>query len=637
MFKRIKVELDIQFITKCKELNLIPKFCRLKLPNRHELSKKDVLSTYKRFMDTQLNNRKKARTQLQKSVNNLKVNMKSTVSFLSYISILKLLRSSSATCKKSVENRQANKLHWLGGPDRTCVTLLDKDKIVFNLSSHKLSDVELQLLSRGLDFNMPPHHHLDPTDTMTSFETFFNQAKPGVKGNINRLKHRLKSLCYQYIYNKVSQPTISSEEKSAFIQLLKNSDIIIARPDKGKGVVLMDRCEYLSKLYTIVNDSSKFTQLSHDPTEKRENRLQNFLYRLFKKGQLDEHTYKRIRPTGSVPSQLYGLPKLHKDNIPLRPIISQIGSYTYELAKFLVPILAPLTTNDHTIKDSFSFIQELLSIKSAPYMSSFDVVSLFTNIPLEETINICLDKLYANTDKVNNITRINLKKLITLASKENHFMFDGKFFDQTDGVSMGSPLGPILANIFMCKLETEALTNYLGILPLVYKRYVDDCFLIFGSAQQSQVFFNYLNKQHHSIKFTMEEEQNNILPFLDIKIIRKDDGFLSTSVFHKPTYSGLYLQWSSFVPKQYKLGLVNCLLYRAWKICSDEEYFNEEVNFIKKTLSANGYPLNFLNSCVQKFMKSKYSAKVKDVIYGPKLKDVYISLPYKGKQSTSLR
>ena len=87
-------------------------------------------------------------------------------------------------------------------------------------------------------------------------------------------------------------------------------------------------CDYLSKLYTIVNDSTKFTQLSHDPTEKRENRLQSFLYRLFRKGQLDEHTYKCIRPIGSVPSQLYGLPKLHKTNVPLRPIISQIGSYT---------------------------------------------------------------------------------------------------------------------------------------------------------------------------------------------------------------------------------------------------------------------------------------------------------------------
>jgi hypothetical protein len=75
----------------------------------------------------------------------------------------------------------------------------------------------------------------------------------------------------------------------------------------------------------------------------------------------------------------------------LRPIISQIGSNTYGLAKFLVPILSPLTNNKYTVKDSFLFANELLSIKSAPFMASYDVVSLFTNIPLAETVDICLD------------------------------------------------------------------------------------------------------------------------------------------------------------------------------------------------------------------------------------------------------
>ena len=85
---------------------------------------------------------------------------------------------------------------------------------------------------------------------------------------------------------------------------------------------------------------------------------------LNKKGEIDDVCYKQLRPTGSIPSQLYGLPKIHKDKTPLRPIISQIGSYTYNLAKFLVPILKPLTTNKYSIKDSFSFVQELLSINS---------------------------------------------------------------------------------------------------------------------------------------------------------------------------------------------------------------------------------------------------------------------------------
>ena len=83
----------------------------------------------------------------------------------------------------------------------------------------------------------------------------------------------------------------------------------------------------------------------------------------------------------------------------MRPIVSSIGTYSYELSKYLVDLLKPLTTNDYTIKDSFSFVNELNSVRNVPFMSSFDVTSLFTNIPLEETIEICLNKLYSDNDK----------------------------------------------------------------------------------------------------------------------------------------------------------------------------------------------------------------------------------------------
>ena len=116
-------------------------------------------------------------------------------------------------------------------------------------------------------------------------------------------------------------------------------------------------------------------------------------------------------------------------------------------------------------------------------MCSFDVVSLFTNIPLEETVDICLNKLYENCERVHNLQRKDLKRLILFAAKENHFLFDDKIFDQTDGVSMGSPLGPILANIFMCNLEEKVLNTFNGSKPLVYRRFVDDSFLVFESLK----------------------------------------------------------------------------------------------------------------------------------------------------------
>ena len=86
-------------------------------------------------------------------------------------------------------------------------------------------------------------------------------------------------------------------------------------------------------------------------------------------------------------------------DIPMRPIVSSIGTYSYELSKYLVDMLKPLTTNDYTIKVSFSFVNELNPVTNVPFMSSFDVTSRFTNIPLEETIEICLNKLYSDNDK----------------------------------------------------------------------------------------------------------------------------------------------------------------------------------------------------------------------------------------------
>ena len=133
----------------------------------------------------------------------------------------------------------------------------------------------------------------------------------------------------------------------------------------------------------ILQDTTKFERLMDDPvklTFQRENRLKRLLTTLKKSESISPASYEQLLPTGSRIGILYGLPKVHKNNIPLRPMLSCIDNYSYKVAKFFIPLLNPISSRAYMVKDSFSFVQELLSLNSSNVvMASFDVTSLFTS------------------------------------------------------------------------------------------------------------------------------------------------------------------------------------------------------------------------------------------------------------------
>ena len=167
-------------------------------------------------------------------------------------------------------------------------------------------------------------------------------------------------------------------------------------------------------------------------------------------------------------------------------------------------------------------------------MCSFDVSSLFTNVPLDETIQICLDKLYALANPPK-LPRSVLKYLLVFATKRSHFVFNGQYYDQIDGVAMGSHLGPVLANIFMCDFEGKWVMNN-GARPTIWFRYVDDTFTLLPNKDTAVQFLSYLNTRHKNIQFTSEFEQDREIPFLDVLINRQPNNSFSTSIYRKKTF-----------------------------------------------------------------------------------------------------
>ena len=189
----------------------------------------------------------------------------------------------------------------------------------------------------------------------------------------------------------------------------------------------------------------------------------------------------------------------------------------------------------------------------------------------------------------------------------------------------------------MSHFEKNALSKYKGNPPLFYKRYVDDTFLIFHDRDDCELFLEFVNLEHRNIKFTVELENDDSLPFLDVLVTRNDDRSISTSLYRKSTFSGLLMKFDSFVPQHFKHNLLFGLLNRAWKICSSYDLFYKEMKVIKQLLMSNGFTPNYVNKSVKLFLSKKHDVKdVKPVVHTCEKRTMFISLPYCGKNSLKL-
>ena len=414
-------------------------------------------------------------------------------------------------------------------------------------------------------------------------------------------------------------------------KLGKNENIHFTRPDKGRGIVILDKEDYINKMELLLSNHLIFENRPHDdPIHtilKVEDRVNRLLKKMKENATITENEYKQLYATGSLPNILYGLPKTHKQNCPMRPIVSSYKSPQYKLSKFVISEINHLTENEYSLKNSQHLLESLknVNITNTSCLVSFDIESLYTNIPVKETIDIITDSLYSN-DSFRNLNRNEFRKLLTTIAEDNFIIFNNKFFKQIEGLAMGSPISATFANIFMSYHEQNWLRECLiEFKPILYKRYVDDIFVLFKNESDVPLFFDYINNKHRNIKFTIEKENQGKLPFLDI-LIEKTDNRLETSVYRKPTFSGLGINFLSACSFKYKINSILTLIHRAYNLSSSYLKFHEEVKFLRQFFFNNGFNINLFYKILKQFLDNKLMNKSSQ--YGPKKKDFYVKVPF---------
>ena len=231
-------------------------------------------------------------------------------------------------------------------------------------------------------------------------------------------------------------------------------------------------------------------------------------------------------------------------------------------------------------------------------MVSFDVKSLFTSVPVDQAKDAIREQLTKDNRQTAG-TDMSIDTIMTLVDlcMISNFQFRNVHYALKDGLAMGSPSSPIMANLFMGKLEQAAISSF-HTRPRIWFRYVDDIFAILKKHVVHE-FLDHLNAQHASIQFTLEEENNKTLPFMDIRVERLGNGNLQTSVYRKPTHTGRYLNFDWNHPPSVKRSVVKSLISRT-EYVSRNDGKEEEAHKITVDLLANNYPRNFIRQQEQR-------------------------------------
>ena len=402
---------------------------------------------------------------------------------------------------------------------------------------------------------------------------------------------------------------------------LKKNQIIVTSADKNICTTLIESKIYHTLCYDHLNNANIYSKIDNNPLDLLYERFLSQFDYLHNNGHISSHLYRVMIDYISKNKKLANfriLPKLHKNKLGIRPLVNCSNSISSGISKILDFFFKPLVSNHYSyIKDSQDLLLKTKDLKFDKNIKLFsaDFESLYTNIPLDECIEIIT--LIISEHSCFHISIVGFNSLLKLLLKNSYFFYKCNdkilYFLQIKGIFMGTAVGPSLANLYLSYYEN--LNSNLKSLPLFY-RFIDDLFYV--NYDNNEISTSDFKTIYPHLNLNIFSDSSVI--FLDLEISCNSNGYLKYNLYIKPTNTFSYLLPISNHPKHIVKNIPKNLLIRIKRICSTYNDYLTNSNFLMNNLLKRNYPFQ----------------KIKNLIFSIGKSDRNKLLPYKSKKTLDM-
>jgi hypothetical protein len=457
---------------------------------------------------------------------------------------------------------------------------VSKPNVVTNKSSHVFSNQELDFLNKGLKYR--PRPKVPPINEVivsveTSIKYLGNEKKACVRDEVAR------------VISERKKDSLDSQNEWELIRSLREKDCVYMEPDKGKGVVVMDKESYENAVrehlkgpaYEEVKTRKEF------PVDVLQEKVKKGLKEIVERGLMDRRETQNLTVPNPVIPSFSCLPKTHKPGNKIRPVVSNINTPASKISTWLVEKFRTFEKPEsRSVKNSLELVHELegITIEDDEMLVSFDVEALYPSVPVGESSVLLKEWIVGQniSDKEAELCC----RLVDIVLEQRWIKHDELLVLLKEGLFIGGSISSILSEVFMGDLEKKMEGK--DWFPRLWMRYVDDVVAVIKKGTTNTILEN-LNKQRSGvIKFTVEEETNGQFPFLDVLLIREGRK-ISFDIYRKPTDAPLCIPYDSHHPISHKLAAFESALFRMWVIPLSGARRQSELDYIRKMAVMNGY------------------------------------------------